>query len=133
MLAGLDLVRTLAPRLTPGAGHVVLLSSVTARFLPNVRFSPYALTKVAVEQLTTALRLELDPLGHRVTLITPGLVDTPIYDKVTGFAATRARISEQVPTWLAPDDVADAIVWSLTRPAHVVVADLVLMPRGQAR
>jgi NADP-dependent 3-hydroxy acid dehydrogenase YdfG len=60
-------------------------------------------------------------------------VDTPIYDKIEGFAATRRKRGEQVPKWLLPDDVADAVLWVLDRPAHVVVTELVLMPKGQSR
>jgi len=106
---------------------------VTARFAPNARFAAYAATKGALDRVTDALRLELDPLGVHVTSIAPGLVDTPLYDKVEGFAATRERIARQVPRWLDATDVADAITWILSRPAHVVIGELVLMPIGQGR
>jgi len=128
----IDLTKGLAPRMRAGS-HVVNTSSVTTRFLPNERFAPYAVTKAAIDQLHAGLRLELEPRGIKTTLIAPGLVDTPIYDKLTGFEKTRAKIREAVPTWLAPADVADAIVWILTRPSHVVVGELVLFPQGQAR
>jgi NAD(P)-dependent dehydrogenase (short-subunit alcohol dehydrogenase family) len=131
-LAGVELVQALVPRMSAGS-HVVNVSSITARFAPNARFAPYAVTKVAVSSLTDALRLELDPAGIRVTLVLPGLVDTPIYDKVAGFEKTKKKISEQVPTWLSAGDVADAIVWALDRPPHVVVGEMVLLPRGQPR
>jgi NADP-dependent 3-hydroxy acid dehydrogenase YdfG len=132
LLAGIDLVNALLPRMGRG-GHIVNVSSVTARFLPAARFGPYAVTKAALEEWTRALRLEVDPRGVKVTLVAPGLVDTPIYDKVHGFEETRARIRAQVPTWLAADDVAEAVVWALERPAHVVVGELTLLPSGQAR
>jgi len=131
-LAGIELVERLAPKLRAG-GHVVCVSSVTARFAPNARFSPYAVSKAAVERFVEGLRLELDPRGVKVTLIVPGLVDTPIYDKVDGFGRTRDKIREQIPTWLSSEDVAEAIVWTLERPPHVVVSELVLLPQGQAR
>ena len=132
LLAGIELVHGLLPRLTRG-GHIVNVSSVTARFLPAARFGPYAVTKAALEEWTRALRLEVDPRGIKVTLVAPGLVDTPIYDKVQGFEEARARIRTQVTTWLAADDVAEAVVWALERPPHVVVGELVLLPAGQAR
>ena len=47
--------------------------------------------------------------------------------------ATRDKIARQVPRWLTASDVADAILWIATRPAHVVVSELVLMPSGQGR
>ena len=130
--AAIELAVALAPRIAPG-GHLVNVSSVTARFAPNARFAAYAATKGALEEATRALRLELDPLGIHVTSIAPGLVDTPLYDKVTGFAATRDKIARQVPRWLTPADVADAILWVVTRPAHIVIAELVVMPSGQGR
>ena len=95
--------------------------------------SKVELTKVAVDRLTEALRLELDPKGMRVSVVTPGLVDTPIYDKVAGFAKTRAKIAEQIPPWLTPADIAEAIIWVLSRPPHVVVSEVALMPVGQPR
>lgn len=132
VLAGIELVHGLRPRLSRG-GHVVCVSSVTARFAANARFSPYATTKAALERFCDGLRQELDPAGIKVSLVAPGLVDTPIYDKVAGFEKTRQKISEQIPTWLRADDVADAIVWLVTRPAHVVVSELSLLPQGQTR
>jgi 3-hydroxy acid dehydrogenase/malonic semialdehyde reductase len=132
LLAAIALVQALAPALR-GGGHVINLSSVTTRFLANARFAPYALTKAAVERFTEALRLELQPLGVKVSLLAPGLVDTPIYDKVSGFEKTRARLAEQVPTWLRAEDVVEAIIWMFGQPEHVLVSELVILPREQPR
>jgi NADP-dependent 3-hydroxy acid dehydrogenase YdfG len=132
VLAAIDLVQALVPSMQPG-GHVVQLSSVTARHLPAARFGPYATTKRTIESFVESLRLELHPRGIKVSLVVPGLVATPIYDKVRGFAATRAKIEEQIPRWLDARDVADAVLWMLTRPAHVAVSEIVLMPREQPR
>ncbi len=131
LLASIELVQSIAPRMK--GGHVVNISSVTARFLPNARFAAYGLTKAALDATTEALRLELDGKGIRVTSIVPGLVDTPIYDKVEGFARTREKIRETLPQWLEPDDIAEAIVWALERPPHVVATEIVLCPLGQPR
>jgi len=130
--AAIELAVELAPRIVPG-GHLINVSSVTARFSPNARFAAYAATKAALDRATDALRLELDPLGIHVTTIAPGLVETPLYDKVDGFAETRSKITRQVPRWLSADDVADTMLWIATRPAHVVIADLVILPMGQGR
>jgi NADP-dependent 3-hydroxy acid dehydrogenase YdfG len=132
VFAVIELTRAVVPRMRKG-GHVVNLSSVTGRFLPNERFAPYALTKSTIDHWHEGLRMELEMLGIKTTLIVPGLVDTAIYDKVAGFEKTRGKIKEQIPEWLTPEDVADAIVWSLSRPERVVVGELVLLPRGQAR
>lgn len=129
VLASIELVSALARQ----GSHVVNISSVTARHLPNPRFAAYGLTKAALDAATEAMRLELDPRGVRVTSIVPGLVDTPIYDKVEGFERTRAKIRESLPQWLTADDVAEAILWAIERPPHVVASEIVLLPLGQAR
>jgi NADP-dependent 3-hydroxy acid dehydrogenase YdfG len=131
-LAGIELVQALVPRME-GGGHIVQLSSVTARQLPAPRFAPYAMSKALTEKFVEALRLELHPREIKVSLIAPGLVATPIYDKVEGFEKTRAKLSEHVKKWLDADDVAEAVLWMLTRPAHVAVTEMVIMPREQAR
>lgn len=130
--AAVELAVELAPYIAPG-GHLVNVSSVTARFAPNTRYAAYAATKAALDRATEALRLELDPLGIHVASIAPGLVETPLYDKVTGFANTRDKLARQVARWLSADDVAEAICWIVTRPAHIVIADLVMLPAGQGR
>lgn len=130
--AAIELAVALAPRLPPG-GHLVQVSSVTARFTPGARFAAYAATKAALDHATAALRLDLDARGVRVSSLAPGLVDTPLYDKVAGFAGARDKLARQVPRWLSPADVADAIVWLVTRPPHVVIGELVMLPLGQGR
>ena len=91
------------------------------------------MSKALVERFIEAVRLELHPRGIKVSLIAPGLVDTPIYDKVDGFESTRAKLHEHVKKWLDAEDVADAILWMVTRPEHVAVSEMVIMPREQAR
>jgi NAD(P)-dependent dehydrogenase (short-subunit alcohol dehydrogenase family) len=130
--APLELCQAVASRMGQN-GHIVQISSVTARFLPTAKFGAYAMTKVAVDRLVEALRLELSPRGVRVSSVSPGLVDTPIYDKLDGFSEARRRLSEQVPNWLSSDEVADVVLWVLSRPPNVVVSDVVVMPKGQVR
>jgi NAD(P)-dependent dehydrogenase (short-subunit alcohol dehydrogenase family) len=131
LLAAVHLVAGLAARLQ--GGRLVNVSSVVTRHLPAARFGPYAVSKAALEEWTRAVRLELAPHDVGVTLVAPGLVDTPIYGKVAGAEALQARMREQVPVWLGAADVAEAVAWILEQPARVVVAELVLLPRGQAR
>jgi NAD(P)-dependent dehydrogenase (short-subunit alcohol dehydrogenase family) len=130
--AVLELVQAIAPRM-PAGGQIVNVSSVVARFLPTAKFAASAATKTALDCLSQALRLELHPRGVHVSTIAPGLVDTPIYDKVDGFERARQKLREQVPTWLSAEDVAEAIVWVASRPAHLVVSELVILPSAQAR
>jgi serine 3-dehydrogenase (NADP+) len=130
--AVIDLTQRVAASMRPGA-QIINLSSVVAQHLPTAKFAPYAATKAALDCLSEALRLELHPRGIRVSSVSPGLVDTPIYDKLQGFERARAKIREQVPTWLSADDVAETIVWIATRPPHLVVSGLSLLPSAQAR
>jgi NAD(P)-dependent dehydrogenase (short-subunit alcohol dehydrogenase family) len=131
VLAPIELVQALAPGLAAG-GHVVLVSSVTARHLPGHRFGPYAATKAALDAYAAALRIELEGRAT-VTTVVPGLVDTPLYDKVQGFERTLARIKEQTAEWLRPEDVAEAVLWALARPARVAINEITIVPRGQSR
>lgn len=131
-LSPIALCRALVPLMSAGA-QIVQLSSVTTRWLANAKFGPYAATKSAAETLFEALRLELQPKEIRVSLLTPGLVATPIYDKVPSFSRARAKLESEIPTWLSASDVADAILWMLSRPAHVVISELVMMPSKQTR
>jgi NADP-dependent 3-hydroxy acid dehydrogenase YdfG len=130
--AVLELVQTVAPRMSAGA-RIVNVSSVVAQHLPSAKFAAYAATKTALDCLSEALRLELHPRGVLISTVRPGLVDTPIYDKVEGFERARERLHEQVPTWLTAEEVADAIVWVATRPAHLVISELTILPSAQAR
>ena len=130
--AVIELVQAIAPGMQPGA-QIVNVSSVVARFLPSAKFAAYAATKAALDCLSEALRLELHPRGVHVSTIAPGLVDTPIYDKVDGFERVRTKLREQVPTWLTAEEVAEAIVWIASRPAHLVVSELAILPSAQAR
>ena len=130
--AALELTQQVARNMSPGS-HIVNVSSVVAQHLPAAKFAPYAATKTALDCLSEALRLELHPRGIHVSTVSPGLVDTPIYDKVEGFERARRKIREQVPAWLTAEDVAEAIVWIASRPPHLVVSELSLLPSAQAR
>ncbi|RYZ08688.1 MAG: SDR family NAD(P)-dependent oxidoreductase [Myxococcales bacterium] len=130
--AAMELIQVVARRMQPSA-HIVNLTSVVARHLPAAKFAPYAASKAALECLSEALRLELHPRGIHVSTVAPGLVDTPIYDKVAGFDRAKQKLREQVPVWLSAADVAEAVVWVATRPAHLVVSDLSILPSAQAR
>jgi len=132
VLAALDIVRGTLDVMSDTA-QVVNISSVTARSVPNARFVPYAVSKLALERLTDGLRMELASRGVRVSSVAPGLVDTPVYDNVSGFASTMAALRAQVPQWLAPRDVAEAVLWILSRPSNVQINDMTITPRSQAK
>jgi NADP-dependent 3-hydroxy acid dehydrogenase YdfG len=78
------------------------------------------------------MRLDLNPHGIKVTGIHPGMVETEF--SVVRFKGDGERASN-VYKGLEPlkgDDVADLILFAITRPAHVVVADMIVFPKAQA-
>jgi len=94
-------------------GHVLLTGSVAGRrTLPG---SMYSATKWAVSAIGYGLREELKGTGVRVTLIEPGMVDTPFFD-------------EPKPGVLKAEDVARSVVYALEQPAHVDVHELMVLP-----
>lgn len=114
-----------------GRGTVVHIGSIAGRAVypgGNV----YCATKHAVRALTDSLRLDLNGTGVRVCSIDPGLVDTEF--SVVRFRGDepKARAVYRGMTPLTAEDVADAVVYAATRPDHVSVADLLLLPTDQA-
>ncbi|HYT77656.1 MAG TPA: SDR family NAD(P)-dependent oxidoreductase, partial [Actinomycetota bacterium] len=93
----------------------------------------YTAAKHAERVLTKTLRLELLGKPIRVTEISPGLVGGTEFSVVRfGGDAERARKVYEGLTPLSADDVADCIVWAVTRPSHVNVDEIVVRPRDQA-
>ena len=114
-----------------GDGQVVVIGSI-AGLVPYAGGAGYNAAKAAVAAVTRVLRLEL--LGHpvRVSEIDPGMVETEF--SLVRFDGDRERadaVYEGV-TPLTADDVADCVAWIATRPSHVNVDRLVVMPRDQA-
>jgi NADP-dependent 3-hydroxy acid dehydrogenase YdfG len=112
---------TLPHFLATGTGHVLLTGSVAGRrALPG---SLYSATKWAVTAMGEALRQELrvEHGNHaiRVTLIEPGMVDTPFFEPRPEDA-------------LEPDDIARAVLYALSQPPHVDVNEILVRPVQQA-
>jgi NADP-dependent 3-hydroxy acid dehydrogenase YdfG len=114
------------------AGHVVHVSSMAAHRVPGPDSGVYSATKFAVRALTEALRQELrareSPI--RVTEVSPGHVLTEFADVFSGRPGAAAEIDRRSKI-LEPNDVADAIMFVVTRPAHVQVHDVLMRPTGQ--
>ncbi len=114
-----------------GRGHVVNLGSIAGHeTYPNG--AVYCATKAAVDRITQGLRLDLLGTGVRVSTVDPGMVETEF--SVVRFRgdADRADRVYQGMTPLTADDVAETIVWIADRPAHVQVAEVILLPTDQA-
>jgi len=112
------------------SGHIINLGSYAAHGVYEGG-GVYAATKHGVRVLSQTLRLELSGTNIRVTEIDPGLAETE-FSIVRLGDERKAKEVYQGMTPLSADDVADAIVWAATRPAHVNISELVLTPTAQA-
>jgi NADP-dependent 3-hydroxy acid dehydrogenase YdfG len=121
LVAPLAFVRALLPGMRArGAGHVVTVGSVADRvaFPGN---AAYAASKFGARGLHEVLRAELRGTGVRATLVSPGPVDTPLWDPID--PDTREGFTPRA-MMLRAEDVADAILYAVTRPAHANVDEL---------
>lgn len=115
-----------------GDGHVVIVGSI-AGFEPYANGAGYTSAKHAERALAKTLRLELLGKPIRVTEVDPGLVGGTEFSVVRFDGdMERARKVYEGLTPLGPHDVADCIVWAVTRPSHVNVDEIVVRPRDQA-
>lgn len=132
VLGTVRLTRALLPQIeASGAGHVVNVGSI-AGFETYAGGGGYTAAKHAVRALTKTLRLELLGRPVRVTEICPGLVETEF--SLVRFAGDqdKAKAVYHGMEPLTAADVADCIVWAVTRPARVNIDEIVVRPRDQA-
>jgi NADP-dependent 3-hydroxy acid dehydrogenase YdfG len=133
--------------------NVVGLLRVTRAFLPLLRAAPhahivnlgsiagfevypggvgYTASKHAVRAVTDTLRLELNGEPIRITEIAPGMVETEFSEIRFGGDKQRAADVYTGVQPLTADDIADCIVWAVTRPPHVDIDFMVVRPVAQA-
>ena len=123
-------------RVIPGmikrcSGHIVNLSSIAGKEA-YANGNVYCATKHAVEALTKSMRIDLLQYGIKVSSISPGMVETEFSvvryhgDKDKADAVYRGL------TPLTAEDIADAIEFIVSRPAHVNINDILIMPTAQA-
>jgi NADP-dependent 3-hydroxy acid dehydrogenase YdfG len=109
-------IRACLPAIKEARGHFLLTGSVAGRrALPG---SLYSSTKWAVTGMGESLRQECNGTGVRVTLIEPGMVDTPFFDNPVSNA-------------LHPDDIARAVMYAVSQPPHVDVNEILVRPTAQ--
>jgi NADP-dependent 3-hydroxy acid dehydrogenase YdfG len=109
-------IRATMPALRASQGHLLLTGSVAGRrALPG---SLYSATKWAVTAMGEGARQEYNGSGVRVTLIEPGVVDTPFFENPPSTA-------------LAPEDVARAVMFAVSQPPHVDVNEILVRPTAQ--
>jgi NADP-dependent 3-hydroxy acid dehydrogenase YdfG len=109
-------IRAAMPELRARRGHLLLSSSIAGR--RALAGSLYSATKFAVTAMGEAARLELNGSGVRVTVIEPGMVETP------GF-------SHSLDATLRADDIARAVLFAVSQPAHVDVNEIMIRPTAQ--
>ncbi len=111
--------RLCLPKLVKTGGHFLITGSVVGH-ITSIR-NLYSATKWAVTGIAQAIRNEMVGTGIRVTLIEPGVVDTPFWDTVP---------KPDTPE-LLPDDVARAVMYAVSQPPHVDVNQVLIRPTGQ--
>ena len=112
-------------------GHIVNIGSIAGKEVYS-KGNVYCSTKHAVEGITKAMRMDLLPHKIKVTAICPGAVDTE-FSKVR-FDGNQARADQVYDGYqpLKAIDIAEAIYFATSRPAHVNINDLLIMPTAQA-
>jgi len=113
------------------AGHIINIGSTAGKEV-YPKGNVYCASKHAVDAINQGMRLDLNEYGIRVGAVNPGLVETE-FSKVRFKGDTeRADTVYKGFQALRPEDIADIILFVVTRPYHVNIADLVVMPTAQA-
>lgn len=113
------------------SGHVINIGSIAGKEVyPNGNV--YCASKYAVDALTQGMRLDLNPFGIKVTGIHPGLVETEFsLVRFKGDAGRASTVYKNIKP-LSGADIADIVLYVLSAPDHVMIADLVVFPKAQA-
>lgn len=113
------------------SGHVINIGSIAGREV-YAGGNVYCASKFAVDALSRGMRIDLNTAGIKVTQVNPGLVETEFSLVRFKGDENRAATPYKGLEPLTGEDIADSILYVLTRPPHVVIADLVLFPVAQA-
>jgi len=126
--APLFMSKAAIPALKANGGDIVNISSTAGRRPMGPTFGPYSTSKHALTAFNDGLRQEVGPFGIRVTIIEPGATATEIHEAIKDEKVregTRARLYE---AGIQPEDVASAILFVVSLPAHVNVSQLMIRP-----
>ncbi|MDP2422863.1 MAG: SDR family oxidoreductase [Bacteroidales bacterium] len=128
----LYVTRKVAPiMIKQGKGHIINIGSIAGKEV-YLNGNVYCATKSAVEALTQAMRLDMLPHGIKVTQVAPGAVNTEF--STVRFHGNRQRADGVYIGFepLAAADIAEVIWFVATRPPHVNIQDILVMPTAQA-
>ena len=128
----LYVTRTVVPGMIQrGRGHVISLGSI-AGHITYPMGHVYCATKAAERSISDGLRIDLNGTPIRVTSVDPGLVETDFSSvRFRGDQERASKVYAGVDP-LTPDDIAEIIVWSATRPPHVTIQNVIVTPTAQA-
>ncbi|SFR37457.1 NADP-dependent 3-hydroxy acid dehydrogenase YdfG [Robiginitalea myxolifaciens] len=128
----LYVTRALLPILQQQENAQILNIGSTAGKEVYPKGNVYCASKHAVDAINQGLRMDLNETGIRVGAINPGLVETEFSEVRFKGDSQRASGVYQGYQPLTPEDIAEVIAFAISRPAHVNIADLVVMPTAQA-
>lgn len=114
-----------------GAGHIINIGSIAGKEVyPNGNV--YCASKYAVDAISQGMRIDLNKHGIKVTQVAPGLVETEF--SLVRFKGDQGRAKGVYEGYdaLQAQDIADLILFMATRPAHVNIADVLILPSAQA-
>lgn len=116
---------------TRGRGHVINIGSIAGHEIYPAG-NVYCASKFAVKALSRGLRLDLCGTNLRVSTVDPGMVETEFSEVRFHGDKTRAANVYRGFTPLTAEDVAEAVLFCATRPAHVNISEVIVMPTAQA-
>jgi 3-hydroxy acid dehydrogenase/malonic semialdehyde reductase len=113
------------------SGHIINIGSTAGKEV-YANGNVYCASKHAVDALNKGMRMDLNPYGIRVGAIHPGMVETEFSEvRFKGDTEKAANVYKGLKP-LQPEDIADIIHFVVSRPYHVNIADLIVMPTAQA-
>ena len=112
------------------SGHVINIGSIAGKEV-YTNGNVYCASKFAVDAATRGMRMDLNPYGIKVTSINPGLVETEFsVVRFKGDTERAANVYKGIEA-LRGEDIADIILYVLSAPKHVVLADITVFPTAQ--
>ena len=112
-------------------GHIINVGSIAGKEV-YANGNVYCATKHAVDALNKGMRIDLLPHGIKVSSVNPGMVETEFsIVRFDGDEERAKKVYENIVP-LKPEDIAETIYWMASRPAHVNINDIIIMPTIQA-